>query len=140
VLLTDGANNAGSIDPTQAAALAKAKGIPVYTIGAGQEGAVPMPLFDNSGRKLGYQTVLSDLDERTLADVADRTGGRYFRAMDSGTVDAAFAAIDRERKLEFDAQSSVRAQEFYELAAWPGFGIFAIGFWLARPGRWEGQS
>lgn len=140
VLLTDGASNAGSIDPKQAAQLAKAKGIPVYTIGAGQEGAVPMPVFDESGRKLGYQTVLSDLDERTLAEIADTTGGRYFRAMDSGTVDAAFAAIDRERKLEFDAKSSVHAQEFYELAAWPGFGVFALGFWLARPGRREGLS
>src|SRR5262249_2122117 len=140
VVLTDGANNAGSIDPKQAAALAQAKGIPVYTIGAGQEGAVPMPVFDDSGRKLGYQTVLSDLDERTLADIAHSTGGRYFRAMDSGTVDAAFAAIDRERKLEFDAKSNIRAQELYEFAAWPGFAIFAIGFWLARPARREGQS
>jgi len=140
VLLTDGANNAGSIDPKQAAALAQAKGIPVYTIGAGQEGAVPMPVFDDSGRKLGYQTVLSDLDERTLADIADSTGGRYFRAMDSGTIDAAFAAIDRERKLEFDAKSNIRAQELYEFAAWPGFAIFAVGFWLARPARREGQS
>jgi len=140
VLLTDGANNSGSIDPKQAAQLAKAKGIPVYTIGAGQEGEVPMPVFDDHGRKLGYETVLSELDERTLADIADTTGGRYFRAMDSGTVDAAFAAIDRERKLEFDAKSSVHTQEFYQFAAWPGFGLFAVGFWLVGPGRREALS
>jgi len=137
ILLTDGASNAGSMDPLQAAELAKAKGIPVYTIGAGQDGPVPMPMFDEDGRKLGYRRVLSDLDEDSLQTIATTTGGRYFRAIDSDTVDAAFAAIDNERKIEFDAKSTIRAHEFYQYAAWPGLGIFGLGFWMARPGRRE---
>jgi Ca-activated chloride channel family protein len=135
ILLTDGANNAGSIDPLEAAELARAKGIPVYTIGAGREGPVPMPVFDEAGRKRGYRRVLSDLDEDTLQRIAETTGGRYFRASDSGTVDAAFAAIDRERKIEFEAKSNLRAHEFFHVAAWPGAGLCLVGFCLARPGR-----
>jgi Ca-activated chloride channel family protein len=135
VLLTDGASNAGSIAPLQAAELAKAKGIPVYTIGAGQDGAVPMPVFDENGNQLGYQTMLSDLDEHALEQIAGSTGGRYFRAMDSHTIDAAFAAIDREHKIEFDAKSNIRAQELFQYAAWPGLALFMYGMWLARPGR-----
>jgi len=137
ILLTDGANNAGAIEPLQAADLAKDKGIPVYTIGAGQEGAVPMPVFDESGRKLGYQRVLSDLDEPMLAAIADKTGGQYFRAADSDTVDAAFAAIDRAQKIEFDAQSTLDVQEFFTFAAWPGLLLLLGAFYLARPRRAE---
>lgn len=135
VLLTDGANNAGSIAPLQAAELAKAKGIPIYTIGAGQDGPVPMPVFDENGNKLGYQTMLSDLDEYSLEQIADTTGGRYFRAMDSHTIDAAFAAIDREHTIEFDAKSNIRSREFFQYAAWPGLALFLSGMWLARPRR-----
>jgi len=135
ILLTDGANNSGSIQPLEAAELARAKGIPVYTIGAGREGPVPMPVFDDEGRKLGYRRVLSDLDEATLQQIAETTGGRYFRATDSGTVDAAFAAIDRERKIEFEAKSNLRAQEFFQVAAWPGTALCLLGFWMSRPGR-----
>ena len=128
ILLTDGANNAGSIEPAKAAELAKLKGIPMYTIGAGQEGTIPMPVYDQAGRKRGYRRAISDLDERTLVEIADTTGGRYFRAMDLDTVDAAFAAIDNERKIEFDARSTRRAHEFFEFAAWPGFAVLAFGF------------
>src|SRR5436190_516703 len=63
VLLTDGANNRGSLQPAQAADLAKARGIPVYTIGAGKDGYVPVPVFDNTGRRIGQRQMLSDLDE-----------------------------------------------------------------------------
>jgi Ca-activated chloride channel family protein len=137
ILLTDGASNAGSVDPQAAAELAKAKGIPVYTIGAGQDGAVPMPVFDEDGRKLGYQRVLSDLDEASLQQIAETTGGRYFRAADADTADAAFAAIDKERKIDFEAKATIRAHELFAAAAWPGLALFAMGFWLARPGRME---
>jgi len=133
ILLTDGANNAGAIEPPQAAEIAKSKGIPVYTIAAGQDGVAPMPVFDQAGRKLGYRNMLSDVDEPTLRAIAGSTGGRYFRAMDSDTVDAAFAAIDRERKIEFDAKSNLNVEEFYTWAAWPGLMLVLVGFWLARP-------
>jgi len=131
ILLTDGANNAGSVAPLEAAALAKAKGIPVYTIGAGSDGVVPMPVFDHSGRKLGYRDAVSDLDEPTMRAIADATGGGYFRATDSDTVEAAFAAIDRERKISFDATATQRAEEFYAWAEWPGVALIALGYGLA---------
>jgi len=131
ILLTDGANNAGAVEPMQAVEIAKAKGIPVYTIAAGQDGVVPMPVFDDAGHKLGYRDMLSDLDEASLRAIADTTGGRYFRAMDSGTVDAAFAAIDRERKIEFDTTANRNVEEFYAFAAWPGLASLLIGFFLA---------
>ena len=131
ILLTDGANNAGAVAPLEAAALAQAKGIPVYTIGAGSDGVVPMPVFDPSGRKLGYREAVSDLDEPTMRAIADATGGQYFRATDSDTVDAAFAAIDRERKISFDAASTRRVDELYAVAAWPGLLLIVAGYLLA---------
>ena len=134
ILLTDGANNAG-MEPLEAAELARAKGIPVYTIGAGQDGAVSMPVFDAAGRMTGYRNVASDLDEPTLRGIARGTGGRYYRAIDSSTVNAAFGAIDRERKVEFDVPSNVRTHEYFEYAAWPGVGLCLVAFGLARPGR-----
>ena len=135
ILLTDGANNAGAIDPMAAAEIAKSKGIPVYTIAAGRDGVVPMPVFDESGHKLGYRSLMSDLDEQTLRAIAATTGGRYFRAMDYGTVDGAFSAIDRERKIEFDAAANVSAVELYPWAVWPGLILVLAGFasavWVA---------
>jgi Ca-activated chloride channel family protein len=140
VLLTDGANNAGVFTPAQAAELAKAKGIPVYAIGAGQSGPVPMPVFTEDGRKVGYRTVLSDLDEQSLAELSSMTGGQYFRAMDADTVEAAFAAIDRERPLQFDATARQRAHELFPYAAWPGLAFCLLGFWLAEPRRGEAYA
>ncbi len=131
IMLTDGANNAGAVAPRQAAELAREKGIPVYTIAAGQEGIVPVPVFDKRGRKLGYEEAISEVDTATMRGIADATGGRYFRATDSATVDEAFAAIDRERKIEFDATAARRAEEFYAYAAWPGLALIALGYALA---------
>jgi len=135
ILLTDGANNAGAIEPAQATEIAKSKGIPVYTIAAGQDGVVPMPVFDEAGHKLGYRNMLSDLDEASLRAIADATGGRYFRAMDSGTIDAAFAAIDREKKIEFDSTANRNIDEFYPWAAWPGLLLLLSGYGIALAPR-----
>jgi Ca-activated chloride channel family protein len=134
ILLTDGASNTGQIAPLDAARLAAARGIPVYTIGSGRSGLVPMPVFDGAGRKVGYRRVQSDLDEETLEAIAQQTGARYFRAADPDTVEAAFAAIDAERKIEFEARSDVRAREYFAWAAAPGLLLALAGFWLARAG------
>ena len=136
ILLTDGSNNSGVLAPRQAAELAKAKGIPVYTIGAGQPGVVPMPVIDNAGRKLGYRQAISDLDEDTLQRIAETTGGKFFRAMDVGTAEAAFAAIDKRQRIEFSAKSQLRAHEWYFAWVAPGAVAFLGGLAWARPGRW----
>jgi len=134
ILLTDGASNAGAVAPGEAAALAAAQGIPVYTVAAGQAGVVPMPVLDDAGRTLGYRDAVSDLDEPTLRAIADATGGRYFRAADADTVDAAFAAIDRERTISFDATALRRTDELYPWAAWAALALLMTGFALSRTG------
>ena len=136
ILMTDGSNNSGVLAPMQAAELARAKGIPVYTIGAGQPGIVPMPVIDNAGRKLGYRQAVSDLDEGTLQKISELTGGKFFRAMDVGTAEAAFAAIDKRQRIEFNAKSQLKAHEWFLSFGTPGILAFFGGLALARPGRW----
>jgi Ca-activated chloride channel family protein len=97
ILLTDGVNNAGAVMPETAAEAARALRIKVYTIGAGSRGTVPYPVTDAWGRK-GYQNVKIDLDESLLKKVAKMTGGRYFRATDTGSLKAIFGQIDRMQK------------------------------------------
>lgn len=116
VLMTDGANNRGQLAPAQAAALAKARGVPVFTIGVGRDGLVPFPAFDEQGRRVGMTRRMSDLDPAALRQIATDTGGRYFRAEDPDAANAAFAEIDRAQKITFDQTTQVLATELY---AWP---------------------
>jgi Ca-activated chloride channel family protein len=126
VLLTDGANNRGSLTPQQAADLAKARGIPLYTIGAAKEGIVPFPVFDDKGRKVGYRRLMSDLDEPTLREIAKSTGGHFFRATETSTIDSAFKAIDRAQKIEFQAKSYLITTELFIWFAAPGLAALLI--------------
>jgi len=132
VLLTDGANNRGALAPDQAAIIAKSRGVPVYTIGAGQSGIVPMPVFDDKGNKIGLRRMLSDLDENSLRNIADTTGGYYFRAADSDTVKGAFAAIDKAKKIEFQSKSYLITTELFYWPATPGLFALLMGALLAR--------
>ena len=114
VLLTDGANNAGALDPQEVGAIAAERGIPVFTIGAGREGIVDFPVLDHQGRKTGHYTQRrSELDETLLRDIADLTNGRFFRADSSTTIREAFESIDQAKKIEFEAQSYRVAEELY---------------------------
>ena len=134
VLLTDGSNNAGALLPLQAAGLARARGIPVYTIGAGKDGYTYMPLRDESGRVITYRQMLSDLDENTLSDIAETTGGRFFRARDPDTIESAFKAIDRAQKIEFQAKSYLVTTELFPWLAAPGLAsLLFAGLALACP-------
>lgn len=132
VLLTDGANNRGVMLPMQAAELAKKDNIRVYTIGAGRPGDVPMPAFDQAGNKIGYQMVRSDLDEGTLKEISSLTGGKFFRAADSNTVDAAFHEIDAQEKVKFEATLFVKAQEYFIWLALPGTLLCLTAIFLNR--------
>lgn len=133
VLMTDGANNRGALQPLQAAEIAKSRGVPIYTIGSGKEGYVPVPIYDDQGRKVTYRRMLSDLDEGTLREIANQTGGGFFRAADTGTIESAFRAIDRAQKIEFQAKSYLVTTELFAWAAWPGLGLLALGAAAARP-------
>ena len=127
VLLTDGANNRGTLSPDQAADLARARAIPIYTIGAGRSGIVRMPYFDDKGNKLGYQRMMADLDEGALIAIADKTGGRFFRADDVRTIEGAFAAIDQAQKIEFQAKSYLVTTELFPWLAGPGAVLLLAG-------------
>src|SRR4051794_34642927 len=133
VLLTDGANNRGALSPQQAAELAKSRGIPLYTIGSGKDGYVPVPVYDDNNRKLGYRRMLSDLDEGALRQIAELTGGKFFRAADTDTIEGAFKAIDRAQKIEFQAKSYLVTTELFWWLAAPGLAAFVIGAALTRP-------
>ena len=92
-----------SSELTRAARIAEAYGIKIYTIGAGTKGAVPYPVTDPWGRKV-YQKVVIDIDEAMLKEVADITGGKYFRATDTESL--------REIYKEIDALEKVKIEEY----------------------------
>jgi Ca-activated chloride channel family protein len=114
ILLTDGVNNSGQIDPVTAAEAAESLGIKVYTIGMGRPGEVPVPVTDAFGRKqVVYQQ--SILDEVTLQEIADATGGRYFRAEDTAGLKQIYDEINALEQSQVEIESYTRYQE---LAAW----------------------
>jgi Ca-activated chloride channel family protein len=122
ILLTDGVNNAGEIDPLTAAEAAKVLGIKVYTIGMGRPGQVPVPSTDLFGREtVVYQE--STLDEGTLQEIADITGGLYFRAEDTAGLKEIYDEIDSLEKSQVEVERYTR---YRELAAWlliPALGL-----------------
>lgn len=133
VLLTDGANNRGLLTPEQATEIAKSRSVPIYAVGAGRDGLVPMPVFDDNGNKIGYRRAISDLDEGQLRAMADATGGKFFRAADSDTIEKAFAAIDRAQKIEFQAKSYLITTELFAWVAGPGAVLLFLGALIALP-------
>ena len=144
ILMTDGKNNSGVLDPLEAASLAKDKGIPVYTIAAGRDPYAPIPevdpntgryVLDDFGRKR-YGNLDGSFDEETLKKISSVTDGKFFRAMDVGTAEDAFAAIDKRQRIEFDAKAQIRSHEWFVAFAAPGLAGFFAGLALARPGRW----
>ena len=131
VLLTDGANNSGTLAPMQGAALAKARGVPIYTIGAGKDGIVPFPIFDDRGNKIGYTHIMADLDEDALRAIADTTGGHFYRAADSDTIESAFRSIDRAQKIDFQPRVYVVTTELFAWLAGPGIALLCLAAFLA---------
>jgi Ca-activated chloride channel family protein len=116
ILLTDGENNAGSLEPVQAAELAETMGIKVYTIGVGTKGQAPVPVTDGfTGRKT-IQWMPVNIDEATLTKVAEITGGKYFRATDTDSLEKIYGEIDELEKTKVEAQHFV---DYRELAVQP---------------------
>ena len=123
ILLTDGVNNAGEIDPLTAAEAAKSLGIKIYTIGMGRTGQVPVPTTDIFGRQqIVYQE--STLDEASLQKIAEITGGRYFRAVDTNELAQIYDEINALEQSPVQIESYTR---YRELAPWlllPAVGLF----------------
>lgn len=125
ILLTDGDNNAGDVDPIQAAELAKAMGVKIYTIGVGTRGAAPMPVRDMFGRQ-HLEWVEVNIDEETLQKMAAATGGKYFRATDTESLAAIYHEIDQ---LEKSSVESRQFTDYRELAVEPAH----VGGWFVPP-------
>ncbi|MDP9266321.1 MAG: VWA domain-containing protein [Chloroflexota bacterium] len=115
ILLTDGENNRGAIDPRTAAQAAAAVGVKIYTIAAGTEGMAPVPVGRGlMGMRYEYRPVA--IDEGLLRDVAVSTGGRYFRAVDAAALQRIYAQIDQLEQDPVRARTYVRYTEEYR---WP---------------------
>jgi Ca-activated chloride channel family protein len=141
VLLTDGVNNQGVLAPLQAAEIAKSRGIPVYTIGAGRNGFVHVPNLDpRTGQRVGTRVEFSEIDEGTLREIAFSTGGRFFAARDTGTITSAFAAIDRAQKIQFQSKSYLITTELFPWLAAPGLFLLLLGALLVRTHRAKGGN
>jgi Ca-activated chloride channel family protein len=124
VLLTDGQNNAGRVTPLAAAQAAKTLGYKVYTIAAGTHGMVPFPTTDFFGNKV-YRPVEVNVDEATLQEIAAMTGGRFFRATDSATLENIYTEIDR---LETSSQEGLDSVDYRDVYAWLTLAAFALLF------------
>ncbi|MBF0385334.1 MAG: VWA domain-containing protein [Candidatus Omnitrophica bacterium] len=99
ILLTDGVNNTGKIEPLTAAKAGEALGIKIYTIGAGTKGLAPFPVQDLFGRMF-YQNVQVEIDEDTLKEIAKLTHAEYFRATDTKSLEDIYKQIDKMEKTE----------------------------------------
>ena len=137
VLVTDGANNSGEIDPATATDLAKAMEVRVYTVGVGRGGQVPMPVQvrDPFSGQVTRRTIMTEvqIDEDLLKRIADRTGGEFFRATDSASLRNIFDRIDRLEKSEIKLAAYRRYRELFFPVLLASAAIFSLSgaLWAA---------
>jgi len=111
ILLTDGVNNAGEVDPISAAQIAKTFNIRVYTIGVGTRGEAPYPVQTPFG--IRYQMVPVEIDENVLKQIAETTNGEYFRATDTQKLKEIYNTIDKLEKTKLEIISYRNAKELF---------------------------
>lgn len=111
ILLTDGTNNAGDIAPVTAAEIASTFGIRVYTIGVGTQGMAPYPVQTPYG--ITYQQYPVEIDEETLKNIAQKTGGEYFRATDKNALKDIFEEIDKLEKTKLSVTQYSKREEIF---------------------------
>jgi Ca-activated chloride channel family protein len=132
ILLTDGVNNSGYVQPNVAAELAKTFGIKVYTIGIGSIGRAFAPIGRRGDGDYIFSYVPVEIDEALLLQIAQQTGGRYFRAKDEKSLQKIYAEIDRLEKTEMDVTSIQR-----DIDLFPTWLAFAFCFLLLELGlKW----
>lgn len=113
VLLTDGMNNSGEIDPLQAANIAKIQGVKIYTIGTGSRSGVAPVWLEHPLLGGGWTNQPVELDEKVMSDMADMTKGRYFRAGDQKELKGVFDEIDRLERTKFEDLGEHRYHELF---------------------------
>ena len=131
VLLTDGRNNRGSIDPATASQMAQALGVRIYAVGAGTRGSAQVPVDDPLfGRRTVQMQV--DIDDEALEELASLTGGRYFRATDRESLERVYEEIDALETTEIEMTSFTRYGELFHLPLGAGLGLLLLEAALGR--------
>ncbi len=120
ILLTDGVNNAGEIDPLTAAGIAKTMGVRIYTIGVGKPGNAMYPVDDPIFGKR-YVYLPNEIDEEVLSQIADKTGGKYFRARSEKELEQIYSEIDKLEKTKVKVNEYVQYKELFPPFAYLGF-------------------
>ena len=124
ILLTDGRNNAGQLSPKKAAEVAKAFGIKVYTIGAASHGKAPFLVDSVFGQQVVYGD--EDVDDATLRDIADITGGAYFRAEDMSALQTIYDRIDQMEKTDIQMNQYMEYNERFRWFVVPALGLLLL--------------
>ena len=131
VLLTDGDNNAGEIDPLTAANIAAAYDIKIYTIAAGRPGNAMYPVQDPIfGKRYIYQP--TRVDEESLKQIADKTGGKYFRARSGEELDEIYSTIDKLEKTEIKVAAHIQYRELFQYFVYAALALLALEILLAN--------
>lgn len=130
ILLTDGVNNSGEIDPITSAQIAKKFGIRIYTVGVGTIGEAPYPFQTPFGKR--YQMVPVEIDEKILNEVAEITDGKYFRATDNKKLEEIYNIIDTMEKTRVEITSYRKAKELFYGWLIAGFFIVLLELILSR--------
>jgi Ca-activated chloride channel family protein len=131
ILLTDGSNNTGIVAPLTAAEIAHKMGIKVYTIGIGTNGTAPYPQVNMFGR-IEYVPMPVVIDETTLKQIAEITGGKYFRATGNKVLSEVFEEIDKLEKTELDVRHFSHTEDCYLPWALLGLGLFLLELLLRQ--------
>jgi len=131
ILLTDGVNNTGSIPPITAAEIAKQFNIRVYTVGIGTNGSAPYP-FKDQFVNVHYQMIPVDVDEKTLSQIADITGGKYFRARDNNELTQIYQQIDKLEKVKIAVTQFHKKTERYLIVAVIALILLSLEFLLSN--------
>ena len=131
ILATDGQNNSGKLDPLLAAEAAASLKVKVYTVGIGMRGQAPMPARDMFGRKV-YQMMPVDIDEDTLQKIADKTGGKYYRADNAEKFKQIYDEIDKLEKTEASVKKYTQFTELFPWFVAAGLAILLLEFVLAQ--------
>lgn len=137
ILLTDGVNNRGQIDPISAAAMARSLGVKIYTIGIGKEGGAPIPfvhpvLGKVYARNPDGSLYLTEIDEDTLKIIAAKTNGQYFRAFDEKNLAKIYDQIDKLEKSKIKTKRYYDAREYFSVFLWLAFGLIVFEIFISR--------
>tara|TARA_B100001248_G_scaffold260632_1_gene249428 strand:+ start:3697 stop:4695 length:999 start_codon:yes stop_codon:yes gene_type:complete len=126
ILLTDGVNNAGFIDPLTAAELAKEYDIKIYSIGLGTNGLALSPVGINARGKLNYANIQVEIDEELLTQISEMSGGKYFRATDNSKLKEIYNEIDKLEKTEIEEFKYYSVDEKFRVFLIPAILLIAF--------------